>query len=159
MESKGRLIQLARKKSGFTQQMLADRIGISRTAIYDWERGKYLPSGKNLAILESALGFREGSLFSAFYGDGESSSGGIQKGGDDDLKTLQRRFCDLIQTIGKLSKQCDTPEEVMRLLLDVGENGQINHPENEAFLDLLETLAPLIGEILRSIRRGERMAS
>ncbi len=159
MENKGRLIQSARKKSGFTQQMLADRIGISRTAIYDWERGKYLPSGKNLAILESALGFREGSLFSAFYGDGDSSGGGIQGGGNDDLKTLQRRFCDLIQTIARLNRQCETPEEVMRLLLDVGENGEINHPENRAFLDLLEILAPLIGEILRSIKRGDLIAS
>ena len=70
---------------------------------------------------------------SAFYGDGDSSGGGIQGGGNDDLKTLQRRFCDLIQTIGKLNRQCDTPEEVMRLLLDVGDNGEINHPENRAF--------------------------
>ncbi len=76
-----------------------------------------------------------------------------------DFRTLQSKLCNLIQVIGGLYRQCDEPEEVMRLMLDVGDNGEINHPENEAFIDLLEALAPLSEEILSSIQRREKTAS
>ena len=156
----GNLIYTSRKKLRMSQQALADRIGVARATICAWECEKYSPTDvQKIAALEKGLGLPACSLYMELAGimkeEGVPSNVIVPL----DLKTLQRRFCDLIQTISRLSKQCETPEEVMRLLLDVGENGEINHPENRAFLDLLEILAPLIGEILRSIKRGDRVAS
>ena len=145
-------MEFSRERLGLSRMDIAEALCVKPHTVFRWEKGTRNPDLGTLKKLSVLLGESVDFLISE-----NSSNGSVED--RSDLKTLQRRFCDLIQTIGKLSKQCDTPEEVMRLLLDVGENGQINHPENEAFLNLLETLAPLIGEILRSIRRGERMAS
>ncbi|MCF4114713.1 MULTISPECIES: hypothetical protein [Dethiosulfovibrio] len=59
----------------------------------------------------------------------------------------------MIRTIGELYERCDSPEEVMNLLLDVGDG--INHPKNEAFMDLLEALVPLAGEVLKAVKHGK----
>lgn len=41
----------------------------------------------------------------------------------------------------------------MRLLLDIGDDGRINHPANRSFLELLETLQPICGEVLEMVER------
>ncbi|MCF4115113.1 MULTISPECIES: helix-turn-helix domain-containing protein [Dethiosulfovibrio] len=155
----GSVIKSARKAQRMTQEQLARKVGCTRTTVCDWEGEKYPPTDvQKIAALEKGLELPACSLYMELAGimKEEARPHVIVP---PDLKTLQRRLCDLIGAIEKLHSECDTPEEVMRLLLDVGDNGEINHPENRAFIDLLETLAPLAGEILRSIRRGERVAS
>ncbi len=153
----GSNISRRRSAKGLSQEDLSNMLKVHPVTISDWETGQHEPKSFALFRLAVALSC---SMEDLLVGVVDTDNLGEIQGSDhSDLKTLQHRFCDLIQTIGKLNRQCDTPEEVMRLLLDVGDNGEINHPENEAFLDLLEILAPLAGEILRSIRRGERIAS
>jgi len=44
----------ARRRANMTQQMLADKLGVSRQAVSNWELGKNLPSiivGKQIADL------------------------------------------------------------------------------------------------------------
>ena len=61
-------IRTKRKEKGLTQDELAEQVGVSRTSILQWERGKYPPrDAKNIAALEKALGFEDGELFSSIY--------------------------------------------------------------------------------------------
>lgn len=48
-------LRTLRKKANLTQVQLAELLGVSRSAIYDWERGAYFPEGKNLLNLARAL--------------------------------------------------------------------------------------------------------
>lgn len=53
----GEEIRTLRKKAGFkSQNALAERVGVSRSAVKDWESGKYFPEGENLKKLALALG-------------------------------------------------------------------------------------------------------
>ena len=154
----GEILEAKRKALGLSQEGLAHETGISVKSIRRYEAGERKPQIEKAIILSDLFGCSIDELL------GREETSRCLEGKEiqtvhHDLKTLQRRLCDLIGAIEKLHSECDTPEEVMRLLLDVGDNGEINHPENRAFIDLLETLAPLAGEILRSIRRGERIAS
>ena len=51
-------IRLARKECGLSQELLAERMRISRGACGHWERGKALPSTEHLAKLASILNVR-----------------------------------------------------------------------------------------------------
>lgn len=67
-------IKKLRKIKGLTQTELAERIGVSRTAIYDWERGAYMPEGANLRklaeMLDTTVGYLVGETpVGARYGD------------------------------------------------------------------------------------------
>lgn len=52
----GDKIKALRTRARLTQQELADRVGVSRTAISQWEGGAYLPERENLISLGEALG-------------------------------------------------------------------------------------------------------
>lgn len=52
----GQLIRAARLKKGLSQVDLADQIGVSQAAIGQWERGEFVPRGKNLNALVDVLG-------------------------------------------------------------------------------------------------------
>ena len=40
---------------GWSQETLAQKAGVSRVNVANWESGKYLPRGKNLVSLAKAL--------------------------------------------------------------------------------------------------------
>lgn len=53
-----------RKRIGLTQSELAEKTGVSRSAVYDWESGKYPPTDANkIAALEDVFGMERGELF------------------------------------------------------------------------------------------------
>lgn len=59
-------IRKLRKQAGFTSQAsLANKINVSRSAVYDWERGKYFPEGMNLINLANALNVPISYLYGA----------------------------------------------------------------------------------------------
>ncbi|HVI26314.1 MAG TPA: helix-turn-helix domain-containing protein [Xanthomonadaceae bacterium] len=49
-------IRLGRRHAALTQESLAHRIGVHRSAIANWESGSSNPSGENLARLAEVLG-------------------------------------------------------------------------------------------------------
>lgn len=52
----GDKLKTLRKKANYqSQQKLAEVLNVSRATVYDWERGKYFPEGKNLINLAKAL--------------------------------------------------------------------------------------------------------
>ena len=62
-------IRGVRKSKGLTQQELAEEIGVVRSTIIAWEKGRYVPNQEQLAGLERALGFPLGHLYRLIYGN------------------------------------------------------------------------------------------
>lgn len=56
MRISGAELQALRKRKRMIQQQLADAVGVSKTTIVDWEKGRYFPEGENLTKLASVLG-------------------------------------------------------------------------------------------------------
>lgn len=73
MELKERLMML-RGKQGMTQGELAEKMNVSRQAVYKWERGTAVPSTENLILLGELYGI---SLDELANGDLEAVSGGV----------------------------------------------------------------------------------
>lgn len=55
-DSIGRRLKAARVKKGLSQAELAERIGVSQAAIGQWERGQFVPRGRNINALNEVLG-------------------------------------------------------------------------------------------------------
>ena len=60
----GETIKSYRKKLGFTQEELADRLGVTAPAVNKWERGHTLPDIKLLAPLARLLHISTDTLLS-----------------------------------------------------------------------------------------------
>lgn len=60
--SNGRALQIARVvrqgriARGWTQQELADKVGVNKQSVYHWESAKHPPEPENIEHLESILG-------------------------------------------------------------------------------------------------------
>lgn len=65
--SLGRQIRAARRHVGFTQQQLADKMGLTRPTISQWEAGTTAPTAGKMKDLRKALGLPD----AAFYDDQE----------------------------------------------------------------------------------------
>ena len=51
-------IRELREDRGWTQLDLANRLGITPVSVYNWERGKYIPSTTKLRQLAEVFGVR-----------------------------------------------------------------------------------------------------
>ena len=49
-------VRTLRKTKKLSQSQLAEMIGVSRSAVFEWERGGYIPDGNNLSNLAKGLG-------------------------------------------------------------------------------------------------------
>ena len=93
-------IRLARKECGLSQELLAERMRISRGACGHWERGKALPSTEHLAKLASILNVRldwlmtgQGDMQSTTHHIAESSSPAYSSVFDDkEVKEVAERY-------------------------------------------------------------------
>ncbi len=56
------LIRVARRKAGLSQAALADRLGINKSAVAQWETGDTKPTNENMAALKLEIGFDPGFL-------------------------------------------------------------------------------------------------
>lgn len=55
MKYLGRRIQYARLQAGFTQEHVAEKVGVSRSAITRWEKGEIEPNLEHLVLLSKVL--------------------------------------------------------------------------------------------------------
>ena len=55
-------LKYLRKKNGYTQEQIAERIGVSRQAVAKWERGETLPDIDNVISLAGVYGVTVDSL-------------------------------------------------------------------------------------------------
>lgn len=72
----GALIRAAREAAGCSQELLAGHLGVSRTAVSDWETEKYPPGGQSLIDLADCLGVDVNGFFIALeVGDDAAHEG------------------------------------------------------------------------------------
>ena len=57
-----RALRRAREAAGQSQSGLSQTIGVSRSAVWQWEEGRAIPTEDNVAALERELGLRPGGL-------------------------------------------------------------------------------------------------
>lgn len=79
-------LYLARKKAGLSQEEVAFKIGVSRQAVSNWERGESMPDTANLISFARACG----TTLTELAGDGISSEteAAEQKAGCDELSAV-----------------------------------------------------------------------
>lgn len=65
----GHLAQL-RKDAGLTQNQLAERVGVTASAVKAWENGRRVPSQRCLGALYQALGMTPADIARVALGDG-----------------------------------------------------------------------------------------
>lgn len=56
-------IRAARVNCGMTQQNLADKMGVSRRTIHNWESGKKAPSKEHITVFCDVTGTDQDDLF------------------------------------------------------------------------------------------------
>ncbi len=61
-ENFGSRLRAFRKKSGLTQEQLADAIGVHLNSVSLWENGEYTPKTQSIKALAKALGVSEADL-------------------------------------------------------------------------------------------------
>lgn len=80
----GQRIRAARVAAGMTQEMLATAVGVSRSAVAQWETDRAGQVGANLARIAAALGVSTGHLLS-----GEVPEGGAAAESGPELALLR----------------------------------------------------------------------
>jgi transcriptional regulator with XRE-family HTH domain len=84
----GDTIRNSRKKANLSQIELAEKISVSRSAIYAWEKEKFPPTdAKNIAALESALEIEPGKLYKIIYSNPPQTSEGAPESPGADRRT------------------------------------------------------------------------
>lgn len=61
----GRLLKHWRTEYEFTQEQVADKVGVSRMAVSQWECGESRPSEKKLTLIAGVFGLSLASFYGA----------------------------------------------------------------------------------------------
>lgn len=80
----GELIKKQRDDKFLTQEELAEKVGVTRATVSQWEKGKYSPRARFLTPLAEALGLTTADLMP--YADSEVSPGMTQQKPIGDMK-------------------------------------------------------------------------
>jgi transcriptional regulator with XRE-family HTH domain len=103
----GTRIRVARRARELTQDELADQVGVSRSAVAQWETGRTGQVTGNLSRIAEVL---DVSVEYLMYGDGKRAAGDVQQGDELALLRLYRE-CEpedrqmLLRTARRLARQ------------------------------------------------------
>jgi transcriptional regulator with XRE-family HTH domain len=102
-------IRIAREAKGYTIAGLAEKLGVSRTAIVWWEEGTHRPSTRRLPVLEKALEVRF---------DLSERGNAMPMTNDQPSISVQPEILSLAVAIGRLPK---AHREAIEVLVRIGE--------------------------------------
>jgi len=83
----GTRIRTTRRERGITQEELADKVGVSRSAVAQWETGRTGQVTGNLSRIAEAL---EVNVEYLMYGDDKFAAGDVRQGDELALLRLYR---------------------------------------------------------------------
>jgi transcriptional regulator with XRE-family HTH domain len=107
----GTRIRAARRDRGLTQDELAEQVGVSRSAVAQWETGR---TGQVTGNLSRIAGVLQVNVEYLMYGDDKRASGEVRQG--DELALL------------RLYRECD-PEDRQMLLRTARRLAMPRHPQ------------------------------
>ena len=106
----GDLIKKTRIEKGLTQEMLAEKVGVKKSAVAKWENGRVSEIKRsNLKNLADALGLNPNELF----GEHVTKKPTI----DDGLTESQRKLIDFAKTVPE-----DKAEMILRVIQSIVES-------------------------------------
>jgi SOS-response transcriptional repressor LexA len=123
-------IRKARKAKKLTQSELAAMIGVSRSAIYDWEKGKYYPTGERAIKLAKALGLPISKFLPDYFqngGDADQKKSGEVSSTNHNI-ILVPLLSDIIKACCGMGNGYEFPDDIIeeRLAVDVDSLGPVN---------------------------------
>ena len=107
-------IRAARRAQGLTQDQLARAVGVTRSAVAQWETGRAGQVGSNLARIATALGVSAAHLLS---GDQEAGAAPLPMRGDEMALLRAYRDCTiedralLVRTAVRLARLARDPPQ------------------------------------------------
>lgn len=106
----GIIIKQARLQKGFTQEVLAEKVGVKKSAVAKWENGRVSEIKRsNLKNLADALGLNPALLVSDFSGEDMKKPTAADDGLSEDMQKLIDRIKEL-------------PPDKVQMLLQVAES-------------------------------------
>ena len=94
----GEQLKELRTRTGFSQEMVAERVGVSRQAVTKWESGRTLPTAENLAALAQLYQVPLEVL-------GEDRSAQVRDGEDNPMLRENRTVIALSAQLGQLRRE------------------------------------------------------
>lgn len=91
----GEQLKTLRQKTGFSQELVAERIGVSRQAVTKWEAGRTIPTAENLAALAELYQVPLEAL-------GEDRSARVRDGEDNPMLRENKTVIALSAQLGSL---------------------------------------------------------
>ena len=91
----GEQLKELRTRTGFSQEMVAERVGVSRQAVTKWESGRTLPTAENLAALAQLYQVPLETL-------GEDRSAQVREGEDNPMLRENKTVIALSAQLGAL---------------------------------------------------------
>lgn len=93
-------LKLFRKRNGYTQEQIAERLGVSRQAVAKWERGESLPDIENVIALADIYEVTVDSLvrnmaYTSDKGDEKKHMFGVVRVNDKGQITLPKKCRDI----------------------------------------------------------------
>lgn len=119
IEIANRLIEL-RKRHGYSQEELGDKIGVSRQAVSKWESGESSPTIENIIALSKLYGVRIDEILDTdkpLKSRAPADKGGETASGEDGLAGLEK-----LSELEKIAEALDLDEEELNNI-EVGEDG------------------------------------
>lgn len=103
MKTLGQTIEATRKARRISVIALAKALGVTRAAVYQWQRDEHAPTLSNLIELSRILGVPL-TVFAAAVDGIESVDAELMQLPPDHASALSRSFRDQIETLRKLQK-------------------------------------------------------
>lgn len=95
----GERLKALRNQIGFSQEMVAERVGVSRQAVTKWESGQTIPTGENLAALAELYAISLDELM-------EDRSGWVKDGEDNPILRENRTVMAISAQLGSTLCLC-----------------------------------------------------